>query len=119
MANSERGTILLSFRSLFGHRFRTLYRKGHGLCVVASAEELFQPDVKANKQIAAPHFLDFEFGYTCSSVTLGNRNDRPGVTANDRFERNLYREIEMGSNEWAAPVYHRFPARFESIGRIV
>jgi len=89
------------------------------LCVVASAEELFQPDVQANKQIAAPHFLYFEFGFACSSVAPGNRNDRPGVTANDRFEGNFHREIEMGRNEGAAPVDHRFSVRFESVGRIV
>src|SRR5262249_51343717 len=111
--------LLFNAGPLFGHRFRILYGKGGGLHVVAPAEELFQPDVQANKPIAAPHFLGFHFGYTCSSGAPGNRDDGPGVTANDRFEGNLHREIEVRRYEGAAPIDHGFPVRFESVGRIV
>src|SRR6516162_7993663 len=118
--NAEQRTFLLfNPRPAFCHRFSTLYRKRHRLYVVAPAEKLFQPDVQANKQIAAPHFLDFEFGLAGSSVAPGNWYGCPGVTANDRLKGNLHREIKMGSNQGTASIDHRFAVRFEGVGRIV
>jgi hypothetical protein len=53
--------------------------------VVSVAEVLFQPQIEADEQVAATHFLNLELGDAGSSITPGNRYRRPGVPANDGF----------------------------------
>src|ERR1700736_2122556 len=103
----------------FCYRFRTLRWERDRLCIVAAAEKFFQPYVQTNEQVAASHFLDFEFGFSCFPVAPGNWNDCPGVTANDRLERNLDRKIEMWSNEWSTSIDNRLSIGFKRVRCVV
>lgn len=66
-----------NFGGVWFSRFRFL--------VVSAAEILFEPEIEANEQIAAAHFLDFEFGNTSSAIAPSNRHRRPRISANDRL----------------------------------
>lgn len=66
--------------------------------VIAAAEIFFQPDIHADEQISAAHFFDLEFGLAGPAIAPRNRDNRPTVTANDRFEWQLDGDIKVRSN---------------------
>ena len=87
--------------------------------VISLAEVLFQPDVEADKEVAAAHFLDFQFRRAGAPVAPGNGERGPTKTADDRLERYFHRDIEMRRDERAAALDH-FPAvGFKGVGGIV
>src|SRR5271166_6922962 len=56
----------------------------HGrLRVVAAAEEFLEPDVQADKQVTASHFLNLKFRLSGSAIAPCDGNCGPGVSAND------------------------------------
>src|SRR4051812_19182179 len=96
-----------------------LLGRGRGALVISTAEILLQPNVKADKQIAAAHFLDLQFRSAAAPVPPGNRNRRPTVAAHNRLQRNLDREVEMRGDQRLAPVDYFPPIRLESVSRVV
>jgi hypothetical protein len=54
------------------------------LCVFVLDKDLSCADVLL--AMAYAHFLNFEFSVACCSFASGNRNDCPGLTANDRLK---------------------------------
>src|SRR5438552_12074774 len=87
--------------------------------VVAAAEIFFQPNIKADEQVAAAHFLYFEFWSAGAAVAPGNRNDRPGVAAHNRFERQFDGEIKVRSDQGTAAFNDRAAVRLKRIGGVI
>jgi len=65
------------------HHCRRRFASRFGLLVISLAEIFFQPQIEADEQVTAAHFLDFELGHASAAVTPGNRHHRPGISAND------------------------------------
>ena len=86
---------------------------------VSAAEVFFQPDVAADEEVAAAHFLDLQLGDAGAAIAPGDRHDRPGVAAHDGLERQLDREVEVRRNQGTATVDHRRAIGLEGIGRVV
>src|SRR4029077_21256445 len=55
------------------------------LLIVAFAKVFFEPDVEADKEVTATHFVDLEFGGPGATIALSNWNHGPGITAHDCF----------------------------------
>ena len=87
--------------------------------VIAAAEIFLQPDVEADKEIAAAHFFDLQLWNAASPVPPGDRNAFPGKSAHNRLERNLDGQVKMRRNQWLATVDGRFSITFESVGDVV
>lgn len=66
-----------------------------GTLIISPGKILFQPDVKADKEIPATHFLDFELGHAGATIALGDRDGSKTETADDSFQRELDRDVEM------------------------
>lgn len=92
---------------------------GTWLHVVATTKKSFQPDIETDEKISAAHLVDFELGFAGFAVTPGHRDRCPGVTADDRFEGNFYRQIEMGRNQWSATIDGSFPISFKRVRCVV
>ena len=90
-----------------------------GAVVVAAAEVFFQPDVEADEQVAAAHFLDLELGLARAAVAPGDGHDGPGVPAHDGLERQLDGEVEVRRDERAAALDDLAPVGFEGVGGVV
>ena len=65
-----------------GNRFRDTHPDWQAvprslLLVIAAAEILFQPDIQADEEVAAAHFLDGKFRISHAPVPPGNGNYRP------------------------------------------
>ncbi len=63
--------------------------------VITAAQVFLQPQIEANEEVPATHLLDLQLGHTRSAVAPGYGNRGPRISADDRFERKLDREIEM------------------------
>ena len=87
--------------------------------VVAAAEVFLQPDVHADEEIAAPHFLDLQLGHAVLPVAPGDRDHGPGVAPDDGLERQLDRQVEMGRHEGAAALDHAPAVGLEGVRRVV
>ena len=87
--------------------------------VIAPAEILFEPYVKAGKKISAAHFSNRELCFSRAAVAPSDRNHRPRITTHDRFKRQFHREIEMRRNQRTAAIDYSFLVGFESVGRVV
>src|ERR1700753_1013390 len=89
-----RPLCLLSWRT-----WRAGQRGGCGLAVIAAAEIFLQPDIQANEQIPAAHFLDLQFGFACPAVAPGNRYRCPGIATDNGLQRQFDRQVEMRRNQ--------------------
>ena len=69
-----------------------------GFPIIAPAEIFLQPYVKADKEISASHFSNRQLGFSRPAVTPGRRDSGPRVSTDDRFKRQLDREIKMRCN---------------------
>jgi len=69
-----------------------------GFPIISATEVFFQPHVEADKKIATSHFLDFQLGRSGTAIAPGDWDSGPRVSTNDRFKRQLDREIEMRRN---------------------
>src|SRR3954468_13286197 len=47
------------------------------LAVIAAAEIFLEPDVEADKEITAAHFLDFQLGLAGAAIAPGDGDHRP------------------------------------------
>lgn len=56
------------------------------LFVIAAAKILFEPDVKANEQVATAHFFNLQFRNSAPSIPPRNGNHRPSEATGDRLE---------------------------------
>ena len=70
--------------------------------VVAPAEVFLQPDVEADEQIPASHLAYLELALIAPTVPPGNGDHCPCVAAYNCLEWQLYCEVEMWRDEWAA-----------------
>ena len=66
--------------------------------VVATAEVLFQPDIKADEEVATAHLFDLEFRGAGAPIAPGDWNHRPTKPPDDGLQRQLHRQIEMGGD---------------------
>ena len=87
--------------------------------VIAAAQVFLQPQIEADEEVPATHLLDFQLGLTRSAVAPGNGNRGPRISADDRFERKLDREIEMRREHRHAALDHGAPIRLEGIRGVV
>src|ERR1022692_3441914 len=100
--------------------FTTHARCSHSLPFVITAAEIFlQPDIKADEDIPAAHFLDPKFCDTMPAIAPGDWDHGPGIAAHDCFERYFDREIEVRRDQRTATVDHSFAVGFECVGRVV
>ena len=53
--------------------------------IVAFAKVFFEPDVEADEEVTATHFVDLEFGGAGATIAPSNWNHGPGITAYDCF----------------------------------
>ena len=67
----------------------------HRSLVVAFAEIFFQPDVKTDEQVPAPHLFDLKFGDAGPAVSPADGDHGPGITANYGLQREFDGKIEM------------------------
>ena len=90
-----------------------------GSFVITSAEVLLQPDIEADKKIAAAHLLNFQLRGSGPPVAPGDGERGPTKAPYDRLERYLHRDIEMRCNQRATTFDH-FPAvGLEGVGRVI
>ena len=67
------------------------------LFFIISPRKIFlQPDIEADKKVATTHFLNLQLRYTMSPVSPGDGYCRVGAATDDRLERQLHSDIEMG-----------------------
>src|SRR4051812_851766 len=83
--------------------------------VVTSAEVLFQPDVRTDEEVSTAHLLDLQFRFAVFAVLPGDRRDGITETADDRFQGDFYREVEVGRQEWPASVDYSSSVSFEGV----
>lgn len=87
--------------------------------VIAARKIFFQPDIKADEQIAAAHFLDLEFRLASAAVAPSDGDHGEGKSSDDGFERQLDCDVEVGRENRAYAIDHSFAIGFEGVGRIV
>ena len=87
--------------------------------IVPAAEIFFQPEVENDKEVAAAHFPDLQFRDSVATIPPSNGDDRKGVTANDSFEGEFHREIEVGREKRAETIQTSFAVTLKGIGCIV
>src|SRR5258706_12759714 len=75
-------------RFVFHRRFRLTV-------IVPSRKIFFEPQVKNDEEIAAAHFLQLQLGNGGLAVSPRNRDGGVGITAHDRLEGQLDRQIEV------------------------
>ena len=68
--------------------------------VITSREGLFEPAVQDHEQVTGPHLLDPKLGDARLSVAPGIRQHRVTVPADDAFQRQLNRQVEMLGQDW-------------------
>src|SRR5450759_5213174 len=74
--------------SLFGTRRRHLF------AVIPATEVLFEPDVQADEQVPAPHFLQLELRLAATAVPPSDRNYGPTVSPDDHLQRQLHGKVK-------------------------
>ena len=72
--------------------------------IVPPAEIFFQPEVKNDKEVAASHLPNLQFGDTVAAIPPGDGDNRKGVAANDSFEGQFDRKVEVGREKRAKPI---------------
>src|SRR6185312_9291664 len=87
--------------------------------IVATREQLLQPDIEHDEEIAAAHLLDLQLGNASRAVVPVDRHGGVGVAARDRLERQLDRDIEVRREERLYPLDHLTPIGLEGVGRVV
>ena len=87
--------------------------------IIPAREILLQPDIEADEQIAAAHFLDLEFRLASAAVAPGDGDHGEGKSSDDGFERQLDCDVEVGRENRADAIDHSFAIGFEGVGRIV
>src|ERR1043166_8958329 len=98
-----------------------IYSKTNGLLlpVIASAEIFFQPDVEADEQITAAHFLDLQFCLACASVLPSDGHRSPSEAAHNRFQWQLHRQVKVWRDERAAAFNHFAAISLEGVGCVL
>src|SRR5260370_35244150 len=91
--------FFIPFRRTFLHSFKCKRS-------VPATEIFLPPDVQADKEVTAPHFLNFQLSRTDSPISPGNGNHRPGKTADYRLQWNFNSEIKIRSDQWLTSVNH-------------
>ena len=87
--------------------------------IIAARKIFFQPDIKADEQIAAAHFLDLEFRLTGAAVAPGDGDDGEGKSSDNGFERKLDCDVEVRREDRAYAIDDGFAIGLEGIRRIV
>jgi hypothetical protein len=72
--------------------------------IVTSAEVFFEPKVENDKEVAASHLPNLQFGDTVAAIPPGDGDNRKGVAANDSFEGQFHREVEVGREKRAEAI---------------
>ena len=106
-----------------GRFVREIWKNGKAFSllhtIIPAREILLQPDIEADEQIAAAHFLDLEFRLTGAAVAPGDGDDGEGKSSNDGFERELHCDVEVRREDRAYAIDHSFAVGLEGVRRIV
>ncbi len=87
--------------------------------IITTGKVFFKPDIKTDEEVAAPHLLDLELSLSGTTVPPSYRDHDPAETANNGFQRDLNRYIEVMSYEWPTAINY-FPAvRLEGVGGVI
>jgi hypothetical protein len=62
--------------------------------VISAAAGFFQPAIEGDKKIPATHFFYVQLRFPLAAIAPGD--DRPGVSADDGFERQFQGRIKCG-----------------------
>ena len=87
--------------------------------VISPAEIFLEPEVENDKEVATSHFPDLQFRNSVAAIPPGDGNDSKRVAANDGFEREFYREVEVGREKRPEAIQASFAVSFECIGCII
>src|SRR5438045_2058219 len=107
--------LVTSDRHVAGNRVGVMFRS----LVITGAEVLLQPDIEADKKIAAAHLLNFQLRGSGPPVAPGDGERGPSKAADDRLERYLDCEVKMRRDERAASVDHFLAIGLEGIGGVI
>ena len=69
--------------------------------IIPAREIFLQPDIEADEQIAAAHFLDLEFRLAGAAVAPSDGDHGEGKSSDDGFEGKLDRDVEVRREDWA------------------
>ena len=87
--------------------------------IISPTEIFFQPNIQADKEVAASHFLDFQFGGSGSTVAPGDGHGGPRKSPNNGLERQLDRQVEVRRNQRPATVDDFTPISLEGVGGVI
>src|SRR5947208_9017464 len=87
--------------------------------VVPPAEMPLEPNVQDDERITAPHLLKPELRRTVLAVAPGDRYHGEVVTADDRLQRHLDREVEVIREQRLDLIDDVAPIGFERVSRVV
>ena len=87
--------------------------------IVPAAEIFFQPEVEDDKEVATSHFSNLQFRDSVAAITPSNGDNRKGVAANDGFEGEFYREVEVGGEKRAEAIQAGFAVSLKGVSCVV
>src|SRR6516225_2381785 len=100
-----------------------LYMLGFGFLlravIVAPRKTFLEPEVEHDEEVPAAHFLQLQFRNPALPVGPGDRDHGVGVTADDRLERHLHRQIEVRGNQRLHGLDHLAPVALKGVGNVV
>src|SRR5437879_6524505 len=88
---------------------------GGGAVIIATREMLLQPQVQHDKQVAAAHFLELQFGNSRCPVGPTDRHHGKGVPPNQRLQRHFHGEVEVRRNQGLHAVDHVAAVALKSV----
>jgi len=87
--------------------------------IVPAAEIFFQPEVENDKEVAAAHFPDLQFRDSVTAIAPSDGYNRKGVTADDSFEGEFHREVEVGREKRAEAIQAGFAVSLKGVSCVV
>lgn len=84
-----------------------------GFQVIPAREIFFQPHIEADEEIAAAHFCDLKFGDAGAAVAPSDGDGGETKAADDGFQREFDRDVEVGREDGADAVDDRAAVGFE------
>ena len=78
--------------------------------IIPTRKILFKPNIEADEEISAAHFLDFEFCDAMAAVPPGDRDRGERKSAHDGFQGEFDGDVEVGAEDRANAVDDGLPS---------
>ncbi len=112
--NNKSSFVLTILSELFRRNLvKTLFQ------IIPTREIFFQPNIEADEEVAAAHFLDFELGGAGAAVPPSDGNGGETEATDDGFEREFDRDVEMRGEDGTDAVDDRAAVGFEGVSGVV